>query len=354
MRPRSALIAVAVGLVLVCAASAGAAAGRSTRTAAGGLTRLLPPPDGQSYFGFTFRLWDSSDPAVGDSRPFAQRIQDSITNELAGKTPTFLNVYAGWQDHANDGSQLIPFSNSENWISEVQGVTGAGPHSLLYLDWTLSDTTAQNGGITTKDIASGKADDYIRQYARDLRAFANPVVIRLFGGEFNGSWWYGQSPLANPNLTPADFVAAWRRVVDIFRQVGAANVSFAWIPVVYPPSPAAWVDPNIDAYYPGDSFVDWVGADTGDFASPSWLDSTYAFATSHAKPFFLAEFGIRHPSSTLTPAQEQTWLGSMFDYFESHPTSRRSTTSTTTLARSPTTLPKPSTSTGDRSTTSPT
>lgn len=311
------LVVVAVGVMLVCTASVGTAAGRPTRSAAGGFTRLLPLPDGKAYFGFTFRLWDSIDPAVGDSRPFDARIQDSIQTELAGKTPTFLTVWAGWQDPANHGSQLLPFSNWTSWVSEVRGVTGA--HSLLYLDWTLTSTTAQNGGITTKDIASGKLDGYIRQYARDLKAYADPVLIRLFGGEFNGSWWYGQSPLANSNLAPADFVAAWRRVVDIFRQVGAANVSFAWIPVVYPPTPVTWVDPNIATYYPGDSYVDWAGADTGDFAPPAWLDSVYAFATSHSKPFFLAEFGVRHPSSTLTPAQEQVWLGSMFDYFESHP-----------------------------------
>src|SRR5215471_18429640 len=138
MRPRSALIAVAVGLVLVCAASVGAAAGRSTRTAAGGLTRLLPPPDGQSYFGFTYRLWDSSDPAVGDSRPFDQRIQDSIQNELGGKTPTFLTVWAGWQGFP--GGNLVPFGNSLGDIAEVQNVTGA--NSLVYLDWTLTTTTA--------------------------------------------------------------------------------------------------------------------------------------------------------------------------------------------------------------------
>jgi PASTA domain-containing protein/glycosyl hydrolase family 26 len=310
-------LVIAVGVMLACMASLGTAADGRTGAAAGVFTRLLPPPDGKTYFGFTFRLWDSTDPAVGDSRPFDQRIHDSIQNELAGKTPTFLNVWAGWQDPANHGNQLLPFSNWSSWVSEVRGITGA--HSLLYLDWNLASTTAQNGGVTTKDIASGALDAYIRQYARDLKAFADPVLIRLFGGEFNGSWWYGQSPLANPNLTPADFVAAWRRVVDIFRQVGAANVSFAWIPVVYPPYPAGWVDPNIAAYYPGDSYVDWAGADTGDFAPPDWLDSTYAFASSHAKPFFLAEFGVRHPSSTLTPAQGQAWLGSMFDYIESHP-----------------------------------
>jgi Glycosyl hydrolase family 26/PASTA domain len=305
------LVVVAVGVLLVCTASVGAAAGRPGRTTTGDVTQLLPPPDGQAYFGFTFRLWDSSDPVVGDSRPFAQRIQDSITNELAGKTPTFLNVWAGWGDH-------VPFSNWENWVSEVQGVTGTGPHSLLYLDWTLTDTTAQHGGVTTKKIASGAMDSYIRQYAIDLKAFADPVLIRLFGGEFNGSWWYGQSPLANPNLTRADFVAAWRRVVNIFRFVGADNVSWAWIPNVYPDNPTN-VDSNIGAYYPGDSYVDWAGADTYDYAPPIWLDSVYAFAVAHSKPFFLAEWGVRHAASTLTPAGQQAWISAMFDYFESHP-----------------------------------
>jgi hypothetical protein len=317
MRPRSSLVVVAVGLMLVCTASAGTASVGHTRSAAGSLTRLVPPPDGEAYFGFTFRLWDSTDPAYGDSRPFDQRIQDSIQNELAGKTPTFLNVWAGWQQQGNFGYRLLPLSTWDSWISEVRGITG--PHGLLYLDWTLTDTTAQNGGVTTKDIASGKLDSYIHQYAQALKAFADPVLIRLFGGEFNGSWWYGQSPLANPNLTPADFVAAWRRVVDIFRGVGADNVSFAWTPNVYPPTPVTYIDSNIAAYYPGDSYVDWAGADIYDYAPASWLDPVYAFAVEHNKPFFVAEWGVRCCGSTLTPPEHQAWIGSMFDYFESHP-----------------------------------
>lgn len=308
-------LVIAVCVMLICLASLGTAADGRTGASASVLTRLLPPPDGKAYFGFTIRLWDSTDPAVGDSRQFDQRIQDSIQNELAGKTPTFLTVWAGWQDFP--GGHLVPFSASSRDIAEVQGVTGA--NSLLYLDWTLTTTTAQNGGVTTKDIAAGKLDGYIRQYAQGLKAYAGPVLIRLFGGEFNGSWWYGQSPLANPNLTPADFVAAWERVVNIFRAVGAANVSFAWIPNVYPPTPATWVDSNIAAYYPGDSYVDWAGADIYDNVPMSWLDSVYAFALAHAKPFFLAEWGVRLGGSTLTPAQDQAWIGSMFDYFESHP-----------------------------------
>src|SRR4051812_15384946 len=78
-------------------------------SAASALTRLLPPADGQCYFGFTFRTWDTTDPAVGDTRPFLQRIQDSIANELSGKTPTFLTVWADWQASDQPGQPLIPF-----------------------------------------------------------------------------------------------------------------------------------------------------------------------------------------------------------------------------------------------------
>src|SRR5262249_21356888 len=144
MRPRNSLVVVAVGLMLACTASAGTTSVGQIDSVAGSLKRLRPPPDRQAYFGFTFRLWESTDPAVGDSRPFDQRIQDSIQNELAGKTPTFLNVWAGWQDHANDGSQLLPFSNWNSWISEVRGITGR--HSLLYLDWTLTAATRRAAG----------------------------------------------------------------------------------------------------------------------------------------------------------------------------------------------------------------
>jgi hypothetical protein len=64
--------------MLACIASLSTAADARTDSATGVLTRLVPPPDGEAYFGFTFRLRDSTDPAVGDSRSFDQRIQDSI------------------------------------------------------------------------------------------------------------------------------------------------------------------------------------------------------------------------------------------------------------------------------------
>jgi hypothetical protein len=140
------------------------------------------------------------------------------------------------------------------------------------------------------------------------------VLITPFVAEFNGAWWWAVSPDMNPNLTTADFVDAWRHVVDIFRAVGASNVSWAWVVNSYPQQ----TDEPVIAYWPGDDYVDWVGADIYDVSPSHWLNGPYGVATAHHKPFFIGEFGIRHEFSQLTPTQQQNWLGSMFDYFESH------------------------------------
>jgi hypothetical protein len=164
--------AVVSAVVLVVLATAAVTASTPARSAgdSGGLTRLLPPTDGETYFGFTFRLWETSDSAWGDARAFSDRIRDSVQFELAGKTPTFLTVWAPWQYPDQSGKPLVPFSNSSGDVSNVQGITGA--HSLLYLDWTIINTTAQNGGITTKDIASGALDGISAHTRASSRASA--------------------------------------------------------------------------------------------------------------------------------------------------------------------------------------
>ncbi len=291
--------------------------GPSPVSAAGSVARLVPPPDGQSYFGFTFRLWDTTDPAWGDIRPFRERIDDAIRNELGSKKPTLLTVWAGWQEAGETRQPLVPFSARLADVRQVESVVG--PTGFVALDWSLTSTTATNGDVTTREVASGSLDEYIRGYAREIAQYGRPVLIRLFGGEFNGSWWYGVSPRANPNLTAADFVAAWRHVVDIFRAANANNVSWAWVPNAYPPNPVPWVDPDLGSYYPGDDYVDWAGGDAYDEDPQAGSDGPHAFAAAHGKPFYLAEWGVRHDGSGLSPTEQRAWLNAMFDYIEAHP-----------------------------------
>lgn len=283
------------------------------------LTRMTPPQDGRAYFGFTYLLFDSTDPVWGDDRPFSERIGDSIAIELSGKTPAFIKVWAPWQHPDLEGKPMVGFDNALSDIAKVMNVVG--DRGVLHLDWNITLSNGANEGLTVRDIAHGRADSYIRSYAKSVREYGKPILMTLFNGEFNGSWWWAVSPLANRLLTTDDFVRAWRRVVDIYRAVGARNVSWAWVVNGYPADPSLQpgIDPNIGAYYPGDGYVDWVGVDVYDVGTPSWMDGPYAFAVSHGKPVFIGEFGIRHEWSGLTPPQWRMWLSAIFDYFESHP-----------------------------------
>lgn len=107
--------------------------------------------------------------------------------------------------------------------------------------------------FTLRRIANGAHDDYVRQYARSAAAWCRPFYLR-FGHEMNGDW-YPWGARVNGN-SPADYVAAWRHLYDIFQQEGATNVRWVWSPNYDYPG----LTP-LDRLYPGDAYVDWVAMD---------------------------------------------------------------------------------------------
>jgi hypothetical protein len=119
--------------------------------------------------------------------------------------------------------------------------------------------------VSLASIASGRYDGYLRSYALAVKAFDARVILS-FGHEMNGywySWGYGHT-------SPAVFVAAWQHVVTLFRDEGAQNVTWLWTVNIVglpnrTPDPAPW--------WPGRSYVDWVGID-GYYRSPDELFSS--------------------------------------------------------------------------------
>lgn len=273
------------------------------------------PPDGRAYFGFAFRLGEG-DATLGDARPFEERICEAVIAELGGKTPTILWVWTQWLDAP--GSP-VRFSAVVPDIEEIHRVLG--PTVVPFLPWTIS--LAEGGSsapVTTKDVASGAYDGYIRQYADDVRTYGAPLVVAPVCFEMNGNWWPACSPKANPRLTRADFVAAWRRVVDIFREERATNVAWVWDPVTPLPADQDWGwDKDWKGYYPGDAYVDWIGASLFEWGQPSWLNPVYSFSVAHRKPLILTQFGVRGAYTKNTHRQNVRWLTTMLDYVGAHP-----------------------------------
>jgi Glycosyl hydrolase family 26 len=112
--------------------------------------------------------------------------------------------------------------------------------------------------VSVRSIAKGKFDSYLRSYADQVRSYAHPVVIG-FAHEPNGPWFrWGWT-----HLPPKIWIAAWRHIVNIFRGVGADNVTWMWT-----------VNRDGDGtgplrdYWPGRKYVTWIGID-GYYTVPS-------------------------------------------------------------------------------------
>jgi len=136
-------------------------------------------------------------------------------------------------------------------------------------------------------IAAGNDDGYVRRYAMAVKAFGHQVVLS-FGHEMNGSW----SRWGSTHATPAQFVAAWRRIHNIFANQHVGNVTWSWDPSHVGADPQPW--------WPGAAYVDRIGIDgyqrpgqtfAGIFAARLALIRSFA-----SKPIFIAETSVA-PSS---------------------------------------------------------
>lgn len=158
-----------------------------------------------------------------------------------------------------------------------------------------------------KGVAAGKDDGYLRSFAR--AAAGVPVMID-FAHEFNGDWY----PWGTQAVTPAQFVAAWRHVRDLF--AADPNVIWVWSPNVINPVP----DVDLASYWPGDKYVDIVGIVgywTGSLGEDSWATlitpTEKKIRAFTADPFIITETGAQQGT------RKASWVAAMIEGFETDP-----------------------------------
>lgn len=184
-----------------------------------------------------------------------------------------------------------------DWLAEV-----ADDGRIPMISWEAwakpegSYTSATQELGRMDDIADGVHDAYIDGWAEAAAGYGRPILLRPFH-EMNG-FWYPWSVGVNGN-TAEDYVAGWRHVVDRFDAAGADNVSFVWSINTL----ASFEEGvGVEAYYPGDAYVDWVATsgfnwDDYDPAWSSWVSAewvfgdTYDVLASFGKPVMFAEIG---------------------------------------------------------------
>jgi hypothetical protein len=152
----------------------------------------------------------------------------------------------------------------------------------------------------TDQIAAGQHDAYIRARADGIKALGQPVMIRWF-------WEMDGSRNTDYAISPASYVAAWRRIVDIFDQRGAANVAWVWCP-----NASGFNDGTAQNWYPGDAYVDWLCADGYNFyperddnrSFETTFASFYAWARQRPKPIVIGEYGALEAG----PGERAAWI----------------------------------------------
>lgn len=182
------------------------------------------------------------------------------------------------------GSYLGVFADgtpsSYNGVTTFTKTTGAKPDVVMYYSgWYVpfptgfANTVANNGAVplvqmdpdkvSVTGIASGRYDGYLSEYAEAVRAYRHPVILS-FGHEMNGGWYsWGYT-----HTSAATFVAAWRHIVNLFRALGAQNVTWLWTVNIINDAHGGNI-PRPTQWWPGNTYVNWVGID-GYYLKPSW------------------------------------------------------------------------------------
>jgi hypothetical protein len=189
------------------------------------------------------------------------------------------------------GRQLDIVQSYRGWKSDFPGdleKSVADGNRYLLLTW---------GGADTQEIVRGEHDALIARRARAIKALGKPVFVRW-------SRDMDKAALGKRVHSPADFIAAWKHLREVFRREKVDNVAWVWCPT------ARGFGGNAGDYYPGDDQVDWICADTDasggyDYRDLSEVMKTFLeWARKRQKPIMVAEFGV--PKSYGTRRAE--WL----------------------------------------------
>lgn len=272
----------------------GVGVARAERSAARwirGHDRAMDLPWMQPYFDEPSALADPTVPLLGI---FDEEVPRSLEGAIAlerqlGTAFSLVQIYSAWGDRPD---QTFPTR-----IAEAIVDLGSVP-VVTWEPWLVDFENAAHPGLRLRDdrdehglgdIAAGVYDFYVDEWAEAARRFGEPILLR-FAHEMNDPYRYPWGP---HNNDPAEFIAAWRHVVERFREAGAHNVLWVWSPhVAYD---------GFEWFYPGDDVVDWVATGALNYGTSATWAQWWTFAetfgdhyqdlASWGKPIMIAELG---------------------------------------------------------------
>jgi beta-mannanase len=253
----------------------------------------------------------------------------SYSQAWPGAQSVFDNEY-----HALDAWAGKPLSLAGTFAA-VDTDTLVNIEMTLYMMWNngyIPFVNLNTIGFTTPDIASGKADSYIRAAAHsyimaldghnDRMAYIAPLQEMNSNGTIYGT------------TDTASFKLAYRRFQSIFASEGVPANTVKWVFAPNGNSPSGW--PNFSAYYPGDAYVDVVGFTTLNFGYCSWAPVSWRgwhtnqevfgnylsqmLAVAPNKPIFITQTATSgYTAHGYDKAAKDAWLRDAYNYLAAYP-----------------------------------
>ena len=252
-----------------------------------------------------------------EQAPFNFATFDSTAKKI-GYSPDVVGYFGGWDEDFRTSAVENAWKRDTmpilTWESRP---IGSGNDRIEEPDYQLPDIIGDKA-----NGVSGSYDKYLRKYARAIVKTGLPLGIRL-DHEMNGVWYpWSETDSAGKSINTnrvGDYVKMWRHVHDIFEKEGANKlVLWIWSPNITNNLPASHKSTEfLDALYPGDDYVDWVGL--SGYLRPAYKadnDFTFGYTFDRSldqlraitdKPIFLAEVGASE-----TGGHKPAWVTSFF------------------------------------------
>ena len=200
-----------------------------------------------------------------------------------------------------------------------QGLVAQGTTILL----SVASNKLNGTKIPWAQVAAAQPGDALYDtmvsWADRVRDFGVPIYVT-----------YQHEPEAavnNSQGTQADYIAAWRNWVSVFRAEGATNVSFMFITTAYGYGVKTTDRRYVPKWYPGDDVVDEIAVDAYNWYTcrasvknpwnslASLIEKQRQFGLLHTdKPLWLAEYAsVEDPAA---PGRRATWLNDAAALFQ--------------------------------------
>ncbi|HTU39175.1 MAG TPA: IPT/TIG domain-containing protein [Acidimicrobiales bacterium] len=222
--------------------------------------------------------------------------------------PTALNAALG-----GNVKYAMDFQDGTSWSTITQSSypysywRGAG-YSMVWGIPMLPNSYSPSTSLTnTSGSCYGLSQDANGVFNSNWTKVAQALVANGFGSsvvrlgwEFNGGWF----PWSAGGCA-AQFVGAYQQIVTTMRAVSGANFTFEWNPTL-----GDLGDGNLANYYPGSSFVNYIGLDVYDNAWSSYSGAQSEFNTYQTQAYglnWLSSFAAQQGKQIVLPEWGLGW-----------------------------------------------